>query len=278
MNNESFLDTNITTNNAFIQFYVKFALTFLVALILCSSISLLHSFEKLIKFILEKLGYDDIHKKNIKPGHYTRQVNIISTIITGILASMAIHEHIFNYIPATCEYIRTYDVNKQFWPIALVVTYFAYDAIHHKLSKGHYFHHGVGFITGLSLFLLKNSFGIYFSSAMMIMEASSVPMNLSYVVAPKHKKIVQIIFALVFTLVRPFYMSILLWRMSYCPPQTMIECMAVVAYLGIYILNMYWFVLICKKFYVEIFSNSPKPYNAKSLPGSNTFPSGNKID
>lgn len=212
--------------------------------------------ELFLKKVLELMEYSDIHEHVLEKGHYTRQVNLMSTFITGALAMVSYQEHGFFHTDVSCSAIRSYDIDTQFISILVFLSYLAYDAVFHKLSFEHYIHHTLGFSTVAMMVLARSSYGVYFTSAGMLIEASTVPMNLIFVTSGITKDILMGVFALTFFIVRPVFMMIILKEMVNCGLETRIEQIGICAFLALYILNLYWFGLLCRKIYRKIYGIS----------------------
>jgi len=217
----------------------------------------LYIIEDALMKVLQSYDYTDIHEETIEKGHYTRQINIMSAVMTGLLAFSSLVENGIPYISDKCECddIRKYDVEKHAWPIILALSYFAYDSIFHKLTLIYYVHHFFGFFPVIVFLITKNSYGIYFSIALLLTEWSSLFLNLSYTVSDRIKKFLQCVFFLTFILVRPVYMTTILKKIYECPPQIFIEYVGVASVVLLYVMNLYWCILLIRKMYCECLKN-----------------------
>jgi hypothetical protein len=202
--------------------------------------------ETLIKYILKFLGYTDIEEKNLSRGQYVRQYNILSMIITGILSYTSYLKY-NSYL--TCDMIYNYDSEQVFFQITLLFSYFMYDIIFHKLTIEYYFHHTLGIIPVLMIVFFDVKFFPYYFLGGLITEFSSVPLALTYITSGLTKKITQIIFAITFFLVRPVFLSIILKKLLACYNDDPCYIAGLVILALLYVLNIYWFLFICRKIY-----------------------------
>jgi hypothetical protein len=211
--------------------------------------------ERMLKCLLSKYGFQDIHESNLHKGQYTRQACIVSLIVTGLLTLGAMQEHIFSTTDIPCEYIDTYDTRKTVIQCIVLLGYFIYDAMFHELKRDFLLHHVIGGIVITLITLGQNSYGIYFAGMVMVVELSSVPLNLIHITSGATQVFFKYVFALSFTLVRPVYMSFILKKMIECQPNTMIGYTGVAFFVGLYLLNLFWFYKLCLKMHRESRTN-----------------------
>lgn len=220
--------------------------------------------EDCLKKILKFMKYTDIHDHKMAKGQYTRQVNLMSTFITGALALTSYQEHGF-FHTKSCIAIRSYDIDSQFMLILSFLSYLLYDLVFHRLSVEHYIHHFLGLVAVSSVFLQRSNFGVYFTSACMLIELSTVPMNLVFVTSGLTKDILTGIFALTFFVVRPVFMLMTMYEMFECGIETRTEFYSICAFCGLYVLNLYWFFFLCRKVHQKIFASKKNIIMSKVL-------------
>jgi hypothetical protein len=201
--------------------------------------------EKTIKNLLEMCDHTDTMNQNLKNGQSTRQWNILATIILSILVSMILGEH---QIESNCEQIISYDAKKSYIPILIFTSYIMYDLIAHRLTLLNYFHHAIGLIPVLLVFLTQYQPGAYLIVTTLLIEISTIPMGLMYVVPKTYQSMFKTIFGLTFFLARPVFLTYVIMVTYGCMLDDMIYYTCV-GFLGsLYILNLYWFVGIYRKF------------------------------
>lgn len=217
-----------------------FVILLLIVIFLCA--------EKMIKCILEWFTYTDTDDGKLKKGESTRQWNILSITILSVLIYSILSQHQFHN---QCDTIIEYDVTKCFIPFALFASYAIYDILFHKMTPIYYFHHTIGLLPVLVLFLTKYQPGTYYGVSALLTEISTLPMGMVFI-APKNQQTVwKMIFACVFFLVRPIFLTYVVMIASKC---MLYETTYVLCYsflMALYCLNLYWFRGICKK-YCEI--------------------------
>lgn len=226
------------------------------AIFFASCLGIMLSFylmERILQKVLELMKYTDIHDHTLAKGHYTRQVNLICTFITGTLAISSLREHGLAQKNATCEFIRSYELDSQYLTVLMFLSYLAYDAVFHKLSIEHYIHHSLGFFSVSAIFFSGSNYGAYFISIGLLIELSTVPMNLIFVTSGKTKDILMGMFVITFFIVRPIFMFSMLSKMVECKPQTNVEWFGFGAFIALYLLNLYWFILLCRKVWRKFF-------------------------
>jgi len=231
-----------------VQKIASFSLSLLVLTILVFGF---YETERALKYLLELYGFQDIYQSKLKKGQYTRQAYIISATITGALTIAAVREHIFSSAAITCEYINHYDTSKTEILCIVLLGYFIYDALFHDLRQEFLLHHVVGGIAICLITLGQNHYGIYFAGVVLVVELSTVPLNLIHITSGATQVFFKYVFALSFTLVRPVYMSLVLKKMIECPPDSIIGYIGVGFFFGLYLLNLYWFYKLCIKMYRE---------------------------
>lgn len=212
--------------------------------------------ERALKYLLESHGFQDIYQSKLQKGQYTRQTYIISIVVTGALALGAVQEHMFSSSTSVpCEYIDTYDTSRTEIQCIVLLGYFIYDALFHDLKRDFLLHHVIGGIVISLITLGQNHYGIYFAGMAMVVELSSVPLNLIHITSGATQVFFKYVFALSFTLVRPVYMSFILKKMFECPPSSTIGYTGVAFFFGLYLLNLFWFYKLCLKMQREAKAN-----------------------
>jgi hypothetical protein len=223
-------------------------------------IAIMRFVELFLEFIFGLMGLNDIHEDKLdSKSKRTVQANLLSSITAGLIAYISISQQgliINTNGGVTCDIIRSHE---KFWltPI-IMMAHFVYDACFHKITIEFLFHHTVGFIALLLVVTSDSNYGIYFANATLIVELSTIILNLIFVTSDLTKTIMTVLFAIVFTLVRPVYMALLLSKMIECGLSDLSEKVSFVAFLSLYILNLYWFVFICKKVWCTIFKIKQK--------------------
>ena len=213
--------------------------------------------ENILELILKKMKYTDIDESKIQRGHYTRQVNILSSIITFILATSAYMEHGYTLqLPDTCDSIRSHDINRSIWSILLVTSYFLYDALAHRLTVEYYLHHFAGLIPLVLIVFTQNNYGMYLASIGLLVEFSSIIMNFIFITTGKTKRFFRYLFFVVFIVVRPIYMTYILAMIFKCRPESYVEYLIGAGFLFEYLLNLKWFVMLCGKLQKDLCGSS----------------------
>lgn len=217
----------------------------LFALVGCFAIT-----ERLIKLIIElffsmmgvKFLTDD---KKLKNGESTTQWNILSVIILSFLTfNVLTHHHIHNQ----CESIYGYQAHDSFVPLVIFSAYIVFDLLFHKMLPLTYFHHAIGLIPILIIFLTKYQPGSYYAVTALLTEISTIPLGLIYVVSDRWKPHFKILFALTFFLARPVFLSYVIMITYKCMLDDITYIVCIVFLTMLYCLNMYWFIGIYKKY------------------------------
>ena len=121
---------------------------------------------------------------------------------------------------------------------AFSFTYFAYDSAFHNLKPDFLFHHAI-----TSIILIVNicfPFSDENNSIFLKVEWSTLLLNILNYTPDRVKPVIQMLFFMTFIKFRLIDWYILFQRNT-------LWCVQLIPLLGLYSLNLYWFVLICKK-------------------------------
>lgn len=174
----------------------------------------------------------------------TKQWNIASIILTTMISFGALFAvKLFN----TCEDIETHNTTLTKSVLLLLVAYLSYDLFFHKLSKDFIIHHLFAIIPVTLSILSNNNFCLYFATKVVVIELSTIALGMTYLTSGKTKMFWSFLFAVLFFFVRIIYLpfvGIIAWKCCVFHILSIVNCLFL---LPLYILNVYWFFLICKK-------------------------------
>lgn len=193
-------------------------ITSIIFFIFISSYGIYYSYDVLIDYITNLL-YFDIHLINIK-----LKLDFLNST-----------PYFYNHL-----YIVSY-----------LVSYFMYDLLFNKLNRDFIFHH-IMILGSLVLYVLSEKYTFYVYILIMT-EISSIFLTLTHLANNNIiKKIYIVLFVITFFLIRLCLVGItllIIFRFeSYSDKVVLLP-----PYISIYLLNLYWFRLIVKKAYTDLF-------------------------
>jgi hypothetical protein len=159
---------------------------------------------------------------------------------------------------ASCSQIENYDLSQSMYPLGILTGYFVHDIIFNSPSPQFIFHHLLSICSSFVIIYSEYSIGAYYHEILLITEISTIFLNMYHlcVNTEKRKIVCMILFTLSFTIVRPFYIFMVLLKIFECfRYETLYVTMCVLVF-SLYVLNMYWYYAIIRKIY-NLFQKNP---------------------
>src|SRR5436305_212351 len=166
-------------NNNVLQY--QYLLLFVTLL---SILLLFHCAEICVKNILKRMGYTDINNnsynedpKTSNKSHKTRQWNIIAALVTLFIAIASIIIT-FNTDIDNCfdtDAPDTLFAKYSRHTMMVMLSYFVYDIMFHKLDTPFYLHHILGLTSILYALYIKHSI-LYYTVRVVVIELSTPPL------------------------------------------------------------------------------------------------------
>lgn len=197
--------------------------------------------------LLRIFGYPD--KDRLLKGQSTKSWVILSTVVTVYMIVHSLLKHSIYIGDVECMVIESHDIKESLIPLSVISGYFIYDILYHKLTREQIFHHILGILPILMVFVSNNS-AIYYTEVLLITEVSTIFLNMMYLCTKtKNRKIFfTICFISSFFAVRVMFIFILLTKMASCFRLCLSHVIIASAISSLYILNLYWFYMVVLKF------------------------------